>query len=526
MKTITVTVHPAPDTPVYSGPTEFVGTFGEIFEVGRFTTEDDADSIELAVSGYPNVLGPSLRPPDPRFAIEEPFKGSFGFKGRSVTPTGLPSKWVKQTISVEVRDSLAVINVAEGVEDTPIPLLIKVPEGTSYITLSGLPKGSTLSKGEEISAGEWRVTADELPIELLPPHNYSGEFTISVEAWTRPADPPAPPVNGNPPMTATEIRESGFVPNYDFTLPVDPSASDGMKIHRNMPEVAGRPDLGIPFPAWTALYLIDGGDRARQNMLRIEADNPWGPKGSGGFTLDDAHGPLLGVIPYLATGDAMYKDAAIAQGRYLRDRVPMAMDLPCNDAQVRGAARVMCINGYIAAALKDQDATDYVNRNLDHAANLVAKGYFDQFGELAGYIPRDRAVADDDLAVWEDDFYLLALLELDRLGFRRREFLEKKAAFNVAHGGRSYRTSKRDKVTNVPFTTWAQVRAAENPGTGFSLPNAPDGYTAIGRCAMARCAEIGIKGADAAFHVLDDVIKAGDAERKMRQRPEFSTGYA
>lgn len=76
-----------------------------------------------------------------------------------------------------------------GDEDTPTTLEIAVsPDAAGddhVLSVSGLPSGATLSKGTQ-RGGSWRISAaDAASLQLVPPRDYAGEFTLSLRLHRR-----------------------------------------------------------------------------------------------------------------------------------------------------------------------------------------------------------------------------------------------------------------------------------------------------------------------------------------------------
>ena len=76
-----------------------------------------------------------------------------------------------------------------GLEDTAIPLNISVgvtdtdgSEEISYVIITNVPLGGTLSAGLDLGSGIWRLTEAEVTgLTLTPPADYSGTFTLTVQ---------------------------------------------------------------------------------------------------------------------------------------------------------------------------------------------------------------------------------------------------------------------------------------------------------------------------------------------------------
>ena len=81
------------------------------------------------------------------------------------------------------------VSSASGNEDTVIPLTINAGlvdndgSETLGITITGVPTGATLSAGTNNGGGSWTLTSAQLTnLTLTPPHNFSGNFDLSVTA--------------------------------------------------------------------------------------------------------------------------------------------------------------------------------------------------------------------------------------------------------------------------------------------------------------------------------------------------------
>lgn len=79
------------------------------------------------------------------------------------------------------------VSDARGVEDEPVALALSARAAnaneTVAVTIAGFAEGTILSAGVEQAAGLWRLTPEELAdLRALPPENYSGTMTLTVEA--------------------------------------------------------------------------------------------------------------------------------------------------------------------------------------------------------------------------------------------------------------------------------------------------------------------------------------------------------
>ena len=145
--------------------------------------------------------------------------------------------------------------------------------------------------------------------------------------------------------TSLTINESAISSYYDTWLASNRDIMGNGTIHRNMPEGAGRPDIGM-LPKWTAMYLLTMDNRMREIMLgngemsgsipiHFREDDPgrsfyghtvsiddrlafyWlnnydlpfiGTTSGTGWSPDRSHQPSLVYIPYLITGEKWFLD--------------------------------------------------------------------------------------------------------------------------------------------------------------------------------------------------------------------------
>ncbi len=116
-----------------------------------------------------------------------------------------------------------------GVEDEPVSLTLSAKAANDSedvaITIAGFAEGTVLSAGTEQAAGLWRLSPEDLPdLRALPPENYSGTMTLTVEA------------------TSTDGSDWTVVSD-DMTLTIEPVA-DMPRL--SLDDVAGKEDAVIP----------------------------------------------------------------------------------------------------------------------------------------------------------------------------------------------------------------------------------------------------------------------------------------
>ncbi|MBO6520414.1 MAG: DUF642 domain-containing protein [Rhodospirillales bacterium] len=152
---------------------------------------------------------------------------------------------VSGTLSVivhEVADPPALMLFDSlGNEDVPVPLNIAAiltdADETLSVTVSNLPEGVTLSKGTQNDDGTWSLEPGDLAgLTMITPENYSGEFSISVEATSTTDDGTFATQSGT---LNVAVRGVADAPNLDL---VDLSADEGSLIPLNVAIGAGLAD--------------------------------------------------------------------------------------------------------------------------------------------------------------------------------------------------------------------------------------------------------------------------------------------
>ena len=104
-----------------------------------------------------------------------------GGTATAVAETTLTLRTLKDLVLVEAAD-------ASGREDSAIPLVVSVAGaedagGPLSLLFSGLTEGAALSIGVEDDKRHWRLEPQQLEgLQLLPPSDFSGTMTITVEA--------------------------------------------------------------------------------------------------------------------------------------------------------------------------------------------------------------------------------------------------------------------------------------------------------------------------------------------------------
>ncbi len=106
---------------------------------------------------------------------------------------------------------MLVAQDAAGIEDSAIPLLIdsgpvdQDGSETATITVSGVPKGASLSSGTDLGAGVWRLTPDELAgLTIQPPADFGGSFDLDIVTRTVESG------NGQSVSASTSVRVDVF----------------------------------------------------------------------------------------------------------------------------------------------------------------------------------------------------------------------------------------------------------------------------------------------------------------------------
>ncbi len=183
-------------------------TFQEILET------NDAETISITISGVPEgaTLSAGTDNGDGTWSMT-----AADLEGLTITPPENSDEDFTLTVTASVTDddgttasTTGTLNVtvnavadtpelsvedATGTEDTAIPLEIDAAltdldgSETLSITISGVPKGATLSAGTDNGDGSWTLTQDELEgLTITPPEDSSEDFTLTVTATATEAD--------------------------------------------------------------------------------------------------------------------------------------------------------------------------------------------------------------------------------------------------------------------------------------------------------------------------------------------------
>ena len=169
---------------------------------------DGSESLGLTMSGLPEGAELSSGEPvgdgtwrldpaglgDLRLSFARPVSGEFDLTvdatateadGATATNTDVIKLSLRGVAEAPNLEALA----SAGEEDNPVPLQILASlndiDGSESLSLSlsGVPKGATLSAGRQQTDGSWTLTAEELQdLTLLPAPNYSGRFPLTVTA--------------------------------------------------------------------------------------------------------------------------------------------------------------------------------------------------------------------------------------------------------------------------------------------------------------------------------------------------------
>ncbi len=102
---------------------------------------------------------------------------------------------LRATLAARADDPLLAVAPVETVEDQAGALAIAADvadaDGSERltVTVAGLPEGATLSAGEEIGGGRWRLSSDQLAdLALVPPPSFAGVFELAIAATAIEAD--------------------------------------------------------------------------------------------------------------------------------------------------------------------------------------------------------------------------------------------------------------------------------------------------------------------------------------------------
>lgn len=248
-------------------------------------------------------------------------------------------------------------------------------------------------------------------------------------------------------------------------------------VHMNMPEVAGREDIG-PVPAWTAAFLLSFDQRAKDFVLntgrqalswtihyRNEATgrptsldeypymtllgthaNSFNPStglyedfpalvgdNTNPFTADQAHQPELAYVPYLITGDYVYLEELQfwANWNILRENPAYRGNVQglIRHAQIRAQAWTMRELGWCAYITPDShplksyfetrvenNIADYNQRFVIENPNIFGAAISSTNNFTFAY-EYDVLTTSDGIAPWQDDYFTWSLGNLKDLGF-------------------------------------------------------------------------------------------------------------
>jgi len=207
---LVVSVASAPDAPSLSVD-NVSGTEGETLpltiKVGLRDT-DGSEELTMTLSGLPEGATLSSGQPaedgtwqldpsalgDLRLSFARPVSGEFDLTvdatateadGASATNTDI----IKLALSGVADAPELEAHASAGEEDSPVPLQVQASlsdiDGSESLSLSitGVPKGATLSAGRQQTDGSWLLAAEDLQdLTLVPAPNYSGRFPLTVNA--------------------------------------------------------------------------------------------------------------------------------------------------------------------------------------------------------------------------------------------------------------------------------------------------------------------------------------------------------
>jgi len=349
--------------------------------------------------------------------------------------------------------------------------------------------------------------------------------------------------------------------SYLSSLLQDSTPMQNGDLTRHFPDTGAQDQIG-PLPRWAAVYIVSGGDpRAMRNLLANDdsagsysvhfrdedtgypvsiADHPMltlqtneipAPSGGNPNTEDGAHQPSIGFVSYLITGDYFYLEE-------------MQFWTSWNHLWANAGTYRQGAKGIFGSQVRNQA---WSLRNLAQAAyatpddhplkaHLVASvGYnIENYEKEYSSNPRANALGAvhsydgyDKLAPWMDDFLTWTLAYLVDLGFDAREIRDWKLKFPVNRMGNQdycyqygavYRLVVGTSNDNwfPDFRTLYERNFGSLPATcpeGLRMdgyPDAPDGYVANLRPALAAAVDAGYPGAAAAWQRLAKASAAAD----------------
>ena len=230
---------------------------------------------------------------------------------------------------------------ASGVEDTAIPVAIKAAlvdvdtSETLSLVVNGVPAGATLSAGTDNGDGSWILMPEELAgLELIPPANASGTYTLTVSA------------------TATET-DTGDTATTIATIPVSILAVADAPVLSAAP-AAGIEDTAIPLTIEAGLADTDASEVLSITItglptgatLSAGTDNA-----DGSWTLMPGELAGLALIPAAnASGTFTLTVSATASEIATGDTATAVATVPIN---ITGVADAPVLSAEPAAGLED-----------------------------------------------------------------------------------------------------------------------------------------------------------------------------
>jgi hypothetical protein len=260
---------------------------------------------------------------------------------------------------------------ALGMEDASVALDLSVVLADTYgsetlgaITLSGLPSGFTLSAGQQLGGGTWRLVAEDLPgLRLTPPADWNGTLALTLTATAR---------DGASASTATRGFAVTLAPLADapvLSLAAAPAAATGQESASVLADAAiADVDSARMGGASITLSGAAPGDRLGFHGIALrEQDGQW--------MLDES-----GIALRQAPDGSVVLSGAASAGTYARVLDALVVE---NPAGLASGTRS------IAVTLHDEGGTAAATRSvaLDVAPSVVTGGATDTV--LAGTAGHD-----------------------------------------------------------------------------------------------------------------------------------------
>ena len=197
-----------------------------------------------------------------------------------------------QNVSIAAVADAPILTAAnvEGEEGSAIPLAVTVSlvdtdgsEELNRVEFSGLPSGSTMSRGSSAGGGRWRVDASDLPgLTLTLPSNFDDDVTITVSAESEEND------NGD---TAETIRTF----DVTFNAVADPPILV-------VSDAEGDENTAIPLSISASLSDTDGSETLTVEITNVPSGATLSDgtnNGGGKWTINPDDLPNLKITPPL-----------------------------------------------------------------------------------------------------------------------------------------------------------------------------------------------------------------------------------